>query len=215
MKSSAFRINDFFDTSEFPYLAIFENADFAWDSLKKTGIFIEEQFKNGKLNKNYQKDKNIFIGKGTRVEHGALIKGPAIIGENCVIEHGSFIRENCVIGNNVHVGHGTEVKNSIILNSASIAHLNYVGDSIIGNNVNISGGAIIANFRFDKRSVLIKIGSKKIDTGLNKFGAIVGDNSVIGVNSVLNPGTILGKNTAVYPLVSVRGVHKNNEIIKK
>ncbi|MBI2622689.1 MAG: hypothetical protein HYW64_01170, partial [Candidatus Levybacteria bacterium] len=158
--------------------------------------------------------KNIFIGKDTLVEDYAVIKGPAIIGKNCFIGHASYLRGGCILGDNVHIGHGAEIKNSILLNNAIAAHLNYIGDSIIGSNVNISGGAMLANFRFDKKSVTIKTENKRIDTGLSKFGAILGDNSTIGVNAVLNPGTLLGKNTIVYPLTSVKGVHKDGEVIR-
>ncbi len=158
--------------------------------------------------------KDIFVGEGTTIQEGAVIIGPAIIGKNCVIGHCSLIRENCILGDNVHIGHAVEIKNSVFLNSAIAAHLNYIGDSLIGKNANISGGAILANFRLDKKTIAIRNGIEKIDTGLQKFGSIVGDGSSIGVNTVLNPGTILGKKTVVYPLTSVTGVHQDGEVIK-
>ena len=212
MKKSNFPPNVFFNFSSFPFANIFEDVNDTWEVLLKIHEYIKWQSEKNK--DKYSKEK-IYIGKGTKITKGVLIKGPAIIGDNCFIEHGALIRENVILGNDVHIGHGAEIKNSIILNNTAIAHLNYVGDSIIGANVNISGGAIIANYRLDKHSVIVKSNNKKIDTKLNKFGAIVGDGSVVGVNSVLNPGTILGKNTIVYPLTSVTGVHKNEEIIKK
>lgn len=214
MKKSNFPANDFFNLLFFPFSDIFENVNQTWEVLPKISKYIKLQFKNKKIKQNYDKNKQIYIGKGTKIAKGVLIKGPVIIGDNCFIEQGSLIRENVILGNNVHIGHGAEIKNSVIFNNTAISHLNYVGDSIIGSNVNISGGAIIANYRLDKHSVLVRFGNKKIDTKLDKFGAIIGDGSAIGVNSVLNPGTILGKNTIVYPLVSVIGVHKNEEIIK-
>lgn len=215
MRKLNFQPNNFFNLLLFPFSDIFENVDLTWEVLPRISGYIKLQFKNKKVKQNYEKSKNIYIGKGTTIAKDVLIKGPAIIGDNCFIEQGSLIRENVILGDNVHIGHGAEVKNSVILNNTAIAHLNYVGDSIIGSNVNISGGAMIANYRLDKHSVLVRFGDKKIDTKLEKFGAIIGDGSAIGVNSVLNPGTILGKNTIVYPLVSVMGVHKNEEIIKK
>ena len=214
MSKSDFSPNNFFDLLFFPFADIFEDVSETWEVMPKITEYIKLKFKNKKLKQNYDKNKKIHIGKGTTIAKGVLIKGPAIIGDNCFLEQGSLIRENVILGNNVHIGHGAEIKNSIILNNTSVSHLNYVGDSVIGSNVNISGGAIIANYRLDKHSVLIKHNDKKIDTKLEKFGAIVGDGSVIGVNSVLNPGTVLGKNTIVYPLVSVIGVHKNEETIK-
>lgn len=214
MKKSNFPPTDFFNLLSFPFADVFKNVSETWEVLPKISKYIKSQFKNKKGKHAYGKNKEIYIGKKTIIAKGVLIKGPAIIGDNCFIEQGSLIRENVILGNSVHIGHGAEIKNSIILNNTAISHLNYVGDSVIGGNVNISGGVIIANYRLDKHSVLIRTGDKKIDTKLEKFGAIVGDGSAIGVNSVLNPGTVLGKNTIVYPLVSVIGVHKNEEIIK-
>lgn len=192
----------FFDLSNFNHKAIFEVED-VWEVLSK----IQEFIKNNS-------SETVTLGKGTVVEEGTFIKGPAIIGENCFIAHGAYIREGVIIGNNVKIGHSVEVKNSIILNNTSIAHFNYIGDSIIGNNVNFAGGAITANFRLDGAKVKIKNGDTEIETNLTKFGAVVGDGSKIGVNAVLNPGTILSKNSKVFPLTKVFGIHLNEETIK-
>lgn len=199
--------NNFFDLSGFPYPQIFEGVESVWEVLPKLAPFIKSQTAS--------EQKNIFIGEGTIIEEGALIKGPALIGRNCFIGHGAYLRENCLLGDNVRIGHGAEVKNSLVLSGSTIAHLNYVGDSIIGNNVNFGGGAIVANFRLDGQSVKIKVkDGVAIDTGLLKLGAVVGDNGKVGVNAVLNPGTILGKNCLVYPLTSVVGNFETGAIIK-
>ena len=213
--SYKFTPGTFFDFSKVSFGDLFGNVKFTWEILPLIEEYILIKFKTKKIVSNYKKNKNVFVGKNSFVAKGALIKGPAIIGKNCYIEEGCLIRENCIIGDNVHIGHGVEVKNSAVLNNTAIAHLNYVGDSIIGSNVNISGGAIIANFRLDKHTVLVNTGKEKIDTGLEKFGAVIGDGTVIGVNSVINPGTILGKNCVVYPLTSVSGIYKDKEKIKK
>lgn len=199
-----FAPGNFFDLNNFEFAEIFDNTDFVWEVIPRISEFI----------KNKAKNKKIVIGKGTKIHKSAVILAPAIIGKNCVIGPNTFIRENCIIADNCHIGHGVEVKNSILLPVAVLAHLNYVGDSVIGSGVNMSGGSMIANFRLDKKEVSVKDDKNRIITGLLKFGAIVGDNSFVGVNSVLNPGTILGKNTVIYPLTSVTGVHKNNEIVK-
>lgn len=193
----------FFDLSSFNYKELF-NVDNVWEVLPKIVEFV---LNNNRL-------KPVLIGSGTIVEEGALIKGPAIIGDNCFIAHGAYIRDGVIIGNDVKVGHSVEIKNSIVLNNSRIAHFNYIGDSIIGNDVNFAGGAITANFRLDGAKIKIKNNDKKIETNLTKFGAIVGDGSKIGVNVVLNPGTILSKNTKVFPLTSVFGIHLNEETIK-
>lgn len=209
-----FQKEKFFDLSTFEYKDVFNDVDLIWEALPKIKEYIEMQFKSNMLIANYIDKKDVFVGEGTVIQEGAFIQGPAIIGKYCIIGHGSFIRANCIIGNNVQIGHAAEVKGSIFLNDSKAAHLNYVGDSIIGNKVNISGGAILANYRLDKKAIMVIDGENKIETSLEKFSSIIGDRSNIGVNAVLNPGTILGKNTIVYPLISVKGVHKDNEIIK-
>lgn len=186
-----------------------------WEAVSQILPFIQKIFKEKNLIANYKDRDDVFVGVGTQIHPSVDIVGPAIIGENCIINHAAFLREGVILGDNVHVGHAVELKHSIILNNTFIAHLNYVGDSIIGNSVNISGGAILANFRLDKQNISVKTpDGLKIDTGLQKFGAAIGDNTVIGVNSVINPGTVLGKNTVVFPLKSVSGVHENNAVIK-
>lgn len=192
----------FFDLSSFEHEELFE-VENAWEVISKISNFIKNNSTQG-----------VTLGEGTIVEEGAFIKGPAIIGKNCFIAHGAYIRENVILGDNVHIGHSVELKNSIVFNDTHIAHFNYVGDSIIGTYVNFSAGAITANFRLDGANIKIKNEGEEIETGLAKFGAIIGDASRIGVNSVLNPGTILAKNSKVFPLTNVFGVHLNEEIIK-
>ena len=141
-------------------------------------------------------------------------KGKLVQGKNCFIASSVNIREGVILGDNVHVGHFVELKNCIILNDAHIAHLNYIGDSIVGNSVNIAAGVVLANFRLDKKPVSVKTPDGLLTTHLEKFSAVVGDGSQIGVNSVLNPGTILGKNSLVYPLTSVCGVYPDHSVIR-
>lgn len=140
--------------------------------------------------------------------------GKLLQGKNCFIALSVNIREGVILGDNVHIGHCVELKNCIIMNGTHIAHLNYVGDSIVGSDCNFGGGSMVANFRLDHEPIIIKYNGESIQTNLKKFGAVVGDSSQIGVNSVLNPGTILGKNCKVYPLVSVVGFHKESLMIK-
>lgn len=202
----------FFDMTGFPHREIFSTCQFVWEALPKIGIYISELFKSGKIKANYGED--IFLGEGTLVEPGAYIAGPAILGKNCRIGHAAYLRENILVGDNCVLGHGLEVKNSLFLPGAVAAHLNYVGDSILGREVNLSAGVILANFRLDKKSVSVRAGEKTYETKLLKFGAVVGDGGRVGVNSVLNPGTVLGKNCRVYPLTSVRGYHPAESVIR-
>src|ERR1035437_4782326 len=181
---------EFFNLDGLSFPELFRNLNYPWEAINKIRDYIDSK----------TSAENVVIGEGTVIEKDAVIKGKAIIGKNCLIGNAVLMRGNCILGDNVQIGHGVELKHSIVLNNSSIAHLNYVGDSIVGNNVNISGGAVVANFGLDKGEISVKINGQKINTGLTKFGAIIGDNCVIGVNAVLNPGTILGKNCIVYPL---------------
>ncbi len=199
---------DFFDLEKFDHKDLFNSNHSVWEALKKLDLYIDKKLAEA------QKE-TIVIDPTSTIQDTARIEGKAVIGKNCIIGHGVLLRNGVVIGDNVFIGHGGEIKHSIILNDTSIGHLNYVGDSVIGNNVNISGGAIIANLRLDRAPVKVKNEEILIDTGLEKFGAVVGDGVTVGVNAVLNPGTLLGKNSLVYPLVSVKGCHPEASIIKE
>lgn len=185
-----------------------------WISIAGLSDYLKKMLGSERFKGNYKNRNDVFVGVSTFIHPSVEISGAAVIGKNCVINHAAFLREGCIIGDGVNIGHASEIKHSIILNDARSAHLNYIGDSIIGNFVNFSGGAIVANYRLDHENVSIKTSKGKINSGLEKFGAAVGDNSIIGVNSVLNPGTLLGKNSKVFPLTSVTGAHKNDEVIK-
>lgn len=204
-----------FDISSFPFKDLFAHSTYPWEALPKIEQYITSLFKEKKLVGNYQEREDVFIGEGTVIQPGVEIVGPAIIGSNCLIGHASLLRNGCIIGDNVHIGHAVEIKHSVLLNGSAAAHLNYIGDSVIGNNVNLSGGSILANFRLDKQPVMIKTGDERIETGLQKCGAMIGDGANIGVNAVLNPGTVLGKDCIVYPLQLVTGVYEKTTIIKK
>ena len=148
-------------------------------------------------------DSNIYIGEGTVVEPGALIKGPTIIGNNTEVRQGAYLRGNCLVGNRCVVGHTTEVKNSIMLDDAKAGHFAYIGDSILGNNVNLGAGTKLANLKIINVEMKLRVAGKIYKTGLRKLGAILGDNTETGCNSVTSPGTLLGKASLVYPCVNV------------
>lgn len=194
------------------FVKLFNEKEPVWNGLSSIGSILNKLFEDGILKGDYS--KNVFIHESARVDKSARIEGPCFIGANAEIKFNAYLRENVIIMDNSKVGHACEVKNSIVFPQSVIAHFNYVGDSIIGKNVNLSAGVVLANFRLDKKKVTIKTKDGRIDTGLLKFGAIIGDDSNIGVNSVLNPGTLLGKNSVVYPLVSVNGVYPTDSIIK-
>jgi acetyltransferase-like isoleucine patch superfamily enzyme len=149
-------------------------------------------------------DENIQLGSGTVVEPGALIKGPTIIGSHTEVRQGAYMRGKCIVGDRCVVGHTTEMKASVMLNGAKAGHFAYLGDSILGRNTNLGAGTKLANLKIAHDEVQIRFGDQKIASGLRKFGAIIGDGTEIGCNAVTNPGTLLGKNSQVFPTVSVR-----------
>jgi len=208
---------DFFDISSFRYKELLNNVEYVWDVLKKCDAYIQKVLKPGLLGKISERaiiEGNVSIGKGSIVEPGAMIVGPTIIGENTLVRQGAYIRGNVIIGDNCILGHSSEVKGTIILNNTELSHFNYVGDSIIGSNVLIGAGAKTANVKITGGTIRVTIGGKEYETGLAKFGAIVGDEVQVGCNSVFNPGTLIGKKTRVYSNVSLRGYYPGNQIVK-
>ncbi len=150
-------------------------------------------------------DDAISIGEGAVIEPGALIKGPALIGRNTELRQGAYIRGNCLIGDRCVVGHATEMKSAVMLPEAKAGHFAYIGDSILGNKVNLGAGTKLANLKIIAAGVDVRVNRKKYNTGLKKFGAVLGDEVETGCNSVTNPGTLLGKASLVYPNITVPG----------
>lgn len=151
--------------------------------------------------------EQVVIGSGTVIEPGAVIKGPAWIGQDCVIRPGCYIRENTVVGNGVVLGNSSEFKNCVVFDEAEIPHFNYVGDSVVGYKGHLGAGVILSNVRLDRRAVKVAFDDgTRVDTGLKKFGAIVGDRAEIGCNAVISPGSIIGRRSIVYPCAPWRGV---------
>lgn len=206
-------VESLFDLNECYEKSIFDGVSYPWEILSRIKTFLigfSESFP-----KDFERiDEFVWIGKGTTIEKTALIKGPAIIGYNCEIRQCAYIRENVIIGNEVVVGNSTEIKNSLLFNKVQVPHFNYVGDSILGYKSHLGAGVILSNLKSNGESVRIKDGSEFIETGLRKFGALVGDFAEIGCNSVLNPGTVIGRNSIVYPLTSVRGYVPEKHILK-
>src|SRR3990167_9625899 len=201
--NNKFAPQNFFDLSAISFADIFENIENVWEVLPKIKSYAESKSSGKPL-----------IGKGTVIKDNVIFEGPCIIGDNCVIGPNAYLRDGVIIGDNVIVGFSCEVKSAIILNNTFMKHLSYVGNSIIGSNVNLSTGVVCANFRFDGKNVDVRDGENKINTNLEKFGCVIGDGTKTGVNSILNPGTIIGKNSTIWPLVDVYGTHKDNEVIK-
>ena len=193
---------------------LLETATYPWEVLPKISEFIIKLGNTLDPNKYEKRAENIWIAKTAKVAPTAYINGPAIIGENAEIRHCAFIRGNAIVGEGAVVGNSTELKNVILFNKVQVPHYNYVGDSILGYKAHMGAGSITSNVKSDKKLVVVKNGEDRIETGIKKFGAMLGDNVEVGCGSVLNPGTVIGRNTNVYPLSCVRGVVKENSIYK-
>ena len=212
-----FKPADLFDLSHTEHSAIFGGCEYAWQALAKIQAYLEATLRPGLHNRCEGVafiGKQVSIGEGTVVEDGAMIKGPAIIGRNCQIRHNAYIREHVIVGDNCVVGNSCEVKNSLLFNEAVVPHLNYVGDSILGYRAHLGAGAMISNVKLVPDTVTVDINGRPFDTGLRKFGALVGDHSDIGCNSVLNPGSIIGRGSVIYPNTNWRGILPANMIVK-
>lgn len=153
-------------------------------------------------------DDRVILGEGTIVEPGALIKGPLAVGSDTEIRQGAYIRGDCLVGSECVVGHTTEIKASIMLDGAKAGHFAYIGDSILGRDVNLGAGTKLANLKMIAGNVSIRVEGKRVDTGRRKLGAILGDSTETGCNSVTAPGTLLGPESIVYPAIAVPGGYR-------
>ena len=208
---------DLFDLSQTGHAAIFDGCQSVWDALKKIESYIAANLKPACHNR-YEGTafvgEKVSIGEDTVVEDGAMIKGPAIIGKNCQIRHNAYIRENVVIGDDCVVGNSSELKNSLMFNGAVAAHFNYVGDSILGHKAHLGAGVKISNYKLFPGNIVVEVDGVPFDTGLRKFGALIGDGAEVGCNAVLNPGSIIGRGAVIYPNVFWRGILPDNMIAK-
>jgi len=193
---------------------IFEGVTYPWEVLPKISSFILELGKTLSEDDYEKRGENVWIAKSAKVAPTAFINGPAIIGKDAEIRHCAFIRGNAIVGEGAVVGNSTELKNVILFNKVQVPHYNYVGDSVLGYKSHMGAGSITSNVKSDKKLVVVKSQDEAIETGLKKFGAMLGDNVEVGCGSVLNPGTVIGPNSNIYPLSSVRGIVPAGSIYK-
>ena len=212
-----FKPSDLFDLSQTEHSALFDGCVHAWDVLKR----IKEYLKASARSEQHHKlvghayiGENVFIGEGTIVEDGAMIKGPAIIGHHCQIRHNAYLREDVIVGDGCVIGNSCELKNALIFNHCEVPHFNYVGDSILGYKAHLGAGVVLSNVKVIKGNVAVEWNGDRIDTGLRKFGALIGDHGQVGCNAVLNPGSIVGRNAVIYPCTNWRGVLPADSVAK-
>lgn len=208
------RIEDLYDLNETIAVDIFEGLKFPWEVLPKIKDFIIKLGETLPEDRYERRGENIWIAKSARVFHSAYIAGPCIIDEDAEVRHCAFIRGSAIVGKGCVVGNSTELKNVILFNKVQVPHYNYVGDSILGFKAHMGAGSITSNVKSDKTLVVVKSDGENIETGLKKFGAMLGDNVEVGCNSVLNPGTVVGRSTNIYPTSCVRGYIPANSIYK-
>lgn len=208
-------VKELYNLDETIAKSIFEGATYPWEVLPKIGAFIVE------LGKTLPKDEyelvweNVWIAKSAKIAPTAYINGPTIIGKDAEVRHCAFIRGNVLVGEGAVVGNSTELKNVILFNKVQVPHYNYVGDSILGYKAHMGAGSITSNVKSDKTLTTVKTSEGAIETGLKKFGAMIGDEVEVGCGSVLNPGTVIGKCSNIYPLSMVREFVPANSIYKK
>ena len=182
-------------------LNIWADVGMPWDLLVANEYFMRGQkgVIHGRVEVGAYIEETVYVGEGTVVRSGSYIQGPTYIGRDCVIGPNCFIRPSTCLGDRVHIGNGVEIKNSIVMDDTNIAHLSYVGDSVIGCNCNLGAGTTIANLRLDDADIRMEISGRIVSTGRRKLGTIIADNVRTGVNCMINPGVKIGPDSAIGP----------------
>lgn len=194
---------------------IFEGVTYPWEALPKIGAFIKELGETLPEEEYERKGEDVWIARSAKIFPSAYIHGPAIIGKDAEVRHCAFVRGNAIVGEGAVVGNSTELKNVILFNKVQVPHYNYVGDSILGYKAHMGAGSITSNVKSDKKLVVVKTPEEQIETGIKKFGAMLGDGVEVGCGTVLNPGSVVGAHSNIYPLSSVRGYVPAGSIYKK
>ncbi len=208
-------INELYDLSHTLAAPLLEKVTYPWEALPLIGKFIVE-LGNTLSEDEYDKvGENVWIAKDAKVAPTAFINGPAIIGKGTEVRHCAFIRGNALVGDGAVVGNSTELKNVILFDKVQVPHYNYVGDSILGYKAHMGAGSITSNVKSDKKLVVVKTPEGNIETGIKKFGGMLGDCVEVGCGTVVNPGSVVGRNSNIYPLSRVRGFVPANSIYKK
>ena len=208
-------IKSLFNLNETIAADLFTGCTYPWEVLAKISEGIRRIGAKLPSEEYDQWGEDVWVAKSAKVAPTASINGPTIIGKEAVVRHCAFIRGSVIVGEGAVVGNSTELKNVILFNKVQVPHYNYVGDSILGYKSHMGAGAITSNVKSDKSLVIVHAGELVLETGLKKFGAILGDHVEVGCNSVLNPGTVIGRNASIYPLSMVRGYIAEASIYKK
>ena len=209
------KISNLYDLDETIAQEYLEQFTYPWEALKGISEFIKKLGPTLDPEKFEKRGEDIWVAKSAKVAPTACLNGPLIIDEEAEVRHCAFVRGNAIVGKGAVVGNSTELKNVVLFNKVQVPHYNYVGDSVLGFKSHMGAGSITSNVKSDKTLVVVKNGEEKIETGLKKMGAMLGDHVEVGCNSVLNPGTVIGRNSNVYPTSCVRGVIPAGHIFKR
>lgn len=208
------KISNLYDLEQTIAKDLFKGLTYPWEALSKISVFIQTMGPALDPEKFERRGEDIWVAKSAKIAPTAFLNGPLIIDEEAEVRHCAFIRGSAIVGKGAVIGNSTELKNAVLFNSVQVPHYNYVGDSVLGHKSHMGAGSITSNVKSDKTLVTVKEGEDEIETGLKKFGAMLGDFVEVGCNSVLNPGTVIGRNTNIYPLSMVRGVVPADSIYK-
>ncbi len=215
MKQREMKISDLYSLEHTMARPLMEEHEYPWEVLPHIGEFVRKLGETLPKSEYVNPSEGIWIHKTARVAPTAGIIGPVIIGPAAEIRHCAYIRGKVIIGANAVVGNSSELKNVILFDNVQVPHYNYVGDSILGYKAHMGAGSITSNVKSDKMLVKVHAEDGDIETGMKKFGAMIGDGVEVGCGSVLNPGTVIGKNANIYPLSSVRVCVDAGSIYKK
>lgn len=210
----AMKVKNLYNLEETIAASLFDGEEYPWELLGKIKDFIVQLGNSLPEDRFEKRGENVWVAKSAKVAPTACLNGPCIVDEEAEIRHCAFVRGSAIIGKGAVVGNSTELKNVILFNKVQVPHYNYVGDSILGFKAHMGAGSITSNVKSDKTLVVVKSSEEQIETGLKKFGAMLGDNVEVGCNSVLCPGTVIGRSTNVYPLSRVRGFVPAGSIYK-
>ena len=205
---------ELYDLSHTAAAPLLEGTTYPWEALPQIGAFIRELGAGLSLEEYDHPQEDVWIHKTAKIYPNNFIAGPCVIGAGTEVRPGAFIRGNALVGENCVVGNSTELKNVILFDNVQVPHYNYVGDSILGYHAHMGAGAVTSNVKQDRTLVTVKTPEGRLETGLKKFGAILGDHVEVGCNSVLNPGTVVGRGSRVYPLSMVRGLVPEGHVYK-
>ena len=200
------KTKDLYDLTHTRAADLLSQTEYPWEALSQIKNFIIALGKSLPEDEFDEISENVWIAKDAKIYPNNYISGPCIIGHATEVRPGAFIRGSALVGDNCVVGNSTELKNVILFDNVQVPHYNYVGDSILGYKSHMGAGSITSNVKSDKKLIVVKCGEERIETGMKKIGAMLGDRVEVGCNSVLNPGTIIGRDSNIYPTSCVRGI---------